>query len=122
MAGTTLTVAQLPTDRLLHVADASNREGGFLVRVDDELEVVEGDGRLNDWRVTRAVQGSKRTEHAAGSSVIVVSAADLEHEAPAAGEPQPRAPKTIPQLPANPSPQDIADALVMLGLVVQAHA
>lgn len=73
MTDTTLTQAQSATSDLAAVAGAGPRERGFLIKIDNEYQLVawRGNQFARPWQVERGVFGSTPAAHSQGATVSV---------------------------------------------------
>jgi hypothetical protein len=73
MTDTTLAKAQSATDDLAYAAAAGPRARGFLIKIDNEYELVEwrGDQFARPWQVERGVLGTTPAAHSQGATVSV---------------------------------------------------
>lgn len=71
---TELTATQSATSRTASVAAAHTLDGGFLIQIDDELELVEKRGTqiAQPWQVQRGMFGTEKAAHDSGADVTIV--------------------------------------------------
>lgn len=71
---TELTATQSANSRTASVAAAHTLDGGFLIQIDDEIQLVEKRGNqiAQPWQVQRGMFGTTKAQHDSGADVTVV--------------------------------------------------